>query len=220
MNPSPQRPAGHLSGTPILTLHGEVAVESLPIGAVLVGVSGAGPPYSPLRLKRMTRHDLRARPWAMPLRIRADALENGVPMADALVAPGQLLLLDGALVPAWRLEDGFGITRETGLDEALYVRLALDAQDAVIAMGMAVATDADIRDAGTPLPGCAPAMADDSLAALLAYLRLRAESLGWAAPEPVPQPLKPQGTQRERLCASVAWPLAGGPVLPESFPVA
>ena len=220
MPDSPKRPAGLLLGTPVLTLRGEVVAQALAIGAVLVVVSGAGAPYSRLRLKRMTRHDLRARPWARPLRIRADALENGVPMADVLVAPGQMLLLDGALVPAWRLEDGFGIAREAGLAEVIYVRLALEAQDAVVAAGLAVATDADIRDAGTAQPPCAPAIADNSLAALLAHLRLRAESLGWATPEAPPERVKLPGTSRARLCASAAWPLCRGPALPESFPTA
>ena len=210
-------PAGLLLGTMILTLRGEMAVEALPIGEVLVGVSGAGAPYRPLRLKRMTRHDLRARPASNPLRIRADALEDGVPMADLLVAPGQALLLDGALVAAWRLEDGFGVARAVGLDEAVYVRLALDGHDAVVAMGMAAATDRDIRDLGTALAPCAPDITDTGLAVLSAHLRLRAEQLGWAEPGIPPIAPAAPGTQRARLHAGVAWPMMAGPLLPERF---
>lgn len=202
----------------MLTLRGEALVEDVPIGEMLVGVSGAGAPYVPLRFKRITRHDLRARPWASPLRIRADALGQGVPMVDLLVAPGQALLLDGALVPAWRLADGFGIAPEPGLTEATFVRLALDGSDAVVAAGLAVATDCDIRDSGAPRPACAPDMGNTELGALLAYLRARAETLGWAQPVACATPPEPRASRRMRLRASTALPLLmQGPALPESF---
>lgn len=216
MSVSPPRPSGLLRGSGILTLQGEVAAEALPIGAVLVGVSGQAPPYSPLRLKRITRHDLAARPWARPLRIRADAIDTGVPMADLLVGPGQNLFIDGALVPAWRLADGAGIAPEPGVAEAVFVRLALDGQDAVLANGLAVATDADIRDAGTSQPPCAPDMDDMTLGLLLARLRLRAEEMGWAVPAAPPAAPVRLGSQRELWLASAR--LAPfGPTCPERF---
>ena len=217
MPDSPPFPAGLLAGSPVLTLRGEVPAETLPIGETLVGISGAGMPYAPLRLRRMTRHDLLARPAARPIRIRADAIELGMPLADVLVAPGQTLFLDGALVPAWRLEDGAGITREDGLGQAVFVRLALDAQDAVLVSGLAVATDADIRDQGSPQEPCAPAMDHMGLGLLRARIRLRAEEMGWMEPEP-PAPAAPEvGTSRQRWMASVARVTPVAPGLPGRF---
>ncbi len=217
MPDSPPLPAGLLAGSPVLTLRGEVPAETLPIGETLVGISGAGMPYAPLRLRRMTRHDLLARPWARPIRIRADAIELGMPLADVLVAPGQALFLDGALVPAWRLEDGAGIRREEGPAQVVFVRLALDAQDAVLVAGLAVATDADIRDQDAPQEPCAPAIDEVALGLLRARIRLRAEEMGWREPEPPAPPAPVVGTARQRWMASAARVTPMGPALPERF---
>lgn len=211
-------PAGLLAGSPVLTLRGEVPAEALSIGETLVGISGAAMPYAPLRLRRMTRHDLAARPGARPIRIRADAIELGMPLADVLVAPGQALFLDGALVPAWRLEDGAGIRREEGPAQAVFVRLALDAQDAVLVSGLAVATDADIRDQGAPQAPCAPTMDETGLGLLRARIRLWAEELGWVEPEAAAPSAPEVGTARQRWMASAARVTPAGPVLPERFP--
>ena len=210
-------PSGLLPGSPVLTLRGEQPVEALAIGEMLVGVSGAVAPYAPLRFRRMTRHDLVVRPEARPLRIRADAIDNGVPMEDLVVAPGQLLLVHEALVPAWRLEDGAGIARVQGPLDVIFVRLALDAQDAVLAAGLAVATDADIRDQGTPQEPCAPAMEETALGVLLAGIRLRAEEMGWVTPDPEPVLAPSAGTARDRILASAARLTPPGPELPEGF---
>lgn len=215
---SPALPTGLLAGSPVLTLRGEVPAEEIRPGEMLVGVSGTVAPYAPLRAKRIMRHDLGAAPWARPLRIRADALELGQPMADLLVAPGQPLFFEGALVPAWRLADGFGIAAEEGLAQAAYVRLALDAQDALLAAGVAVASDPRIHDAGPPQPPCAGPMEELALGHLLCRIRLQAEAMGWAPPVEAAPPMPEVGTRRARLLASAGRLEPPGPPLPERFP--
>lgn len=215
---SPALPTGVLAGSPVLTLRGEVPAEEIRPGEMLVGVSGAVAPYAPLQARRIVTHDLGATPWARPLRIRADALEAGQPMADLLVAPGQLLFFEGALVPAWRLADGFGITAEEGLAQAAYVRLALGEHDALLVAGVAVASDPRIRDAGPAQPPCAEPMEEMALGHLLCRIRLQAEAMGWAPPlAAAPEPPR-VGTPRARLMASTGRLAPPGPELPACFP--
>lgn len=213
-------PTGLLIGSSVLTLRGEFPAEAIEPGDLLVGVSASSAPYAPLRRSRVVTHDLRVAPWARPLRIRAEALEPGQPMSDLLVAPGQLLFLDGALVPAWRLADGIGIAAEPDLAEASYVRLALEHHNVVLADGMGLASDPCMQDAGPAQALCAPLLDDMALGRLRACIRLRAEEAGWAPPLPPLPPVLALGTGRARLLASTARLAAPGPDLPDSFPSA
>lgn len=218
MTDSPRLPTGLLTGSPVLTLRGEVAAEDIAPGDMVVGVSGTVAPYAPLAARRLSRHDLKAEPWARPLRIRADALEAGQPMTDLLVAPGQMLFFEGGLVPAWRLADGLGIAADPAPAQAVYVRLALDAHDALLAAGLAVGADPRITDAGPGQPLCVAPMPEAALGLLLCRLRLQAELMGWAAPPAAPDPAPEVGTYRMRLLASTGRIHPPGPDLPASFP--
>lgn len=182
----------------MLTPGGEVAVEALAPGSLLLAVSGSAAPFQTVVAVRRRHHD------GAGVRIRAGALADGAPQEDLVLPPGLALLLDGALVDAGALVDGHGIVLEpagAGLD---LVEIVLGGHDAVLAAGAAVETASPHPDA----PPCAPRRAPDGT--LRALLSWRAEVMGWAPPPGLPDAAPPQvGTRRARLAAS---PLA--PVVP------
>ena len=184
---------GLATGSPILTPCGEVPVQEIVPGTLVIALSGAGAPFRPVQSVR------RRRRAAGLVRIRAGALADSAPLADLLLAPGHGVFLDGGLVAAGALALGPGITAEAPAPDDLF-ELVLAEHDAVLAAGMAVET-------ALPEPGAAPFCArvepDGVLRAMLAW---RAEIMGWAAPA-TPQPLPPEvGSLRERLSACPSMP--------------
>jgi hypothetical protein len=128
-----------LRGTKIRTLTGYRPVECLSVGDVLPTVF-AGP--APIREIRHFRYDRQGRnePWplsAMPIRIRASALEDNVPRADLYVSAPHSLFIDGVLVPAWNLVNGTSITRDDArhVDAIEYFHIVLDRHDVIDAEG-------------------------------------------------------------------------------------
>ena len=99
-------------GSRILTDHGEVAVEDLRIGDRVVTFSGAARPIRWIghRDIDLTRHP--APEQAQPIRIRANAVADGVPRRDLLLSPDHAVLFDGLLVIARLLVNGASIERE------------------------------------------------------------------------------------------------------------
>jgi len=187
-------------GTPVLTPTGEVPVEALAPGALVLAVGG-GAPFQPV---------IEARRVMLPgpfVRLRAGALADGAPQDDLVLPPDHAVLLDGLLVAARDLVDGFGIVAEEGAARAA-VQVVLAGHDAVLAAGAAVETAPPEPGA----PACAPRAAPD--ATLRAMLAWRAEVMGWR-PSATPQAGPPAvvGSRRDRLAASPLTP-AADPALP------
>lgn len=177
-------------GTPVLTPTGQVAVEDLAPGTLVLAISGSSAPFQAVAA-------LRRRRSAGPLvRLRADALDDGTPQQDLLLPPGHALLLDGALVAAGELVDGHGILAEPAGEGIELVEVILAGHDAMLAAGAAVETLRPHPEA----PDCAPRRAPD--AALRAALSWRAERMGWASPRMAAEPDAEPGSLRERLAAS------------------
>jgi hypothetical protein len=113
-------------GTLILTARGEVPVEELTIGDTLVTVSGGLSPISWIGRRTVAaRLADPLRTW--PVRIRADALADGVPSRDLLLSPDHAVYVDGVLVQVGALVNGMSIVRETAVPEVfVYYHLELD----------------------------------------------------------------------------------------------
>lgn len=198
--PEAPPPTGLPLGTPVLTPSGEVPVEALRPGTLVLAVSGGAAPFQPVvELRRVTLPG----PF---IRLLAGAIADGAPQHDLVLAPDQALLVDGVLVAVRHLADGFGILVDHGAAiEA--VQVVLGAHDAVLAAGLAVET----THPEPGMPDCAPRAAPDP--ALRAMLAWRAEAMGWcpaAAPIPAPPVV---GSLRDRLAASPCTP-AVVPALP------
>ncbi|MCI0755554.1 Hint domain-containing protein [Teichococcus vastitatis] len=192
-----------LRGTRILTTRGEVAVEDLREGDLIVTLHDYGRSTAPVvwigqRSIRATSHPDPL--LVMPIRVAAGALAEGVPQRDLLVSRHHCLVFDGMLVEAHWLVNGATITREMR-QTVDYFHVELDQHGVLLAEGAAAESYLDtgnrgmFANASTPalhaaeataeqrlaMPGaCAPILTDSAaLAALQTRLTARAEILGW-----------------------------------------
>ncbi len=126
----------YAAGTRILTRDGEVAVEALRVGDLVMTLLGQG--FAPVRWLGHHTLDLRSHPApgrVRPIRIRAGAFGNGRPHRDLRVSPGHAIYVDGALIQAERLVNGATISSES-CDTVTYWHVELDRHDVLIAEGL------------------------------------------------------------------------------------
>lgn len=124
-------------GTRILTPRGEVPVETLRAGDLVVT------PLASHRVQPLTwvghRHidctTARDRRDVAPVLLRAGALGPGMPARDLRVSPEHAFLLDGRLVPARLLVDGLEIIQETWCSSVTYWHLELPSHGILVADG-------------------------------------------------------------------------------------
>jgi len=98
-----------------MTARGEVAVEELEVGDLIVTAHGKGPVLQPVVWIGKRRVNLARHPQpelVEPILIRAGALGEGVPFRDLRVSPEHAMFVDGRLVPARLLVNGTSIVRE------------------------------------------------------------------------------------------------------------
>ena len=132
-----------LSGTRIRTAEGDVAIESLKIGDLVVTVSGA---MKPIRwIGRMSFSRQCESSWSKevaPIKISRSAIEDGVPHTDVFMSPSHALYFDGALIPCGHLVNGHSITREPMSSETRldYFHIELATHDVIFAEGLPAET--------------------------------------------------------------------------------
>jgi hypothetical protein len=191
-----------VAGTRIMTAAGEVPVERLRAGDLVVTL-GAGPPLQPLvwtgRFEVWPSRSRDPRRSA-PVCIRAGALADGVPHRDLRLSPDHALLIEGWLVPAGLLVDGRGITQETWREHVAYVHVETARHAVLLSEGAPSETyreDGNRHLFGVPglallgLPAprgprpapCAPMLAEGDAA--LAVIRARIARRGYGAEKPV-----------------------------------
>lgn len=121
------------AGTLVLTERGELPVETLAIGDKLVTSSGALSAISWIGRRKMVAGS--DGPFhARPVRIRANALAEGVPSRDLLLSPAHAVFFDGILIHAGALVNNTSIVRETGVSETLdYYHVELDTHALIVA---------------------------------------------------------------------------------------
>ena len=136
-------PACYCRGTLIRTPEGEVAVEALAEGDLVLTLSGAAKPVRWIGRRSYGGRFLAGRRELHPVRILAHALADGVPGRDLLVSAKHAMLLDGVLVPAADLVNGQTVVVEPGLPRVDYYHVELDRHDVILAEGAASETFVD-----------------------------------------------------------------------------
>ncbi len=125
----------YASGTHILTSTGEIAVERLAVGDVVVTASGE---RRPIRWLGHRNVNCRRHPHpneVMPIRIAAHAFASNKPARDLYVSPGHAIcvdLTDEVLIPAGALINGATI-QQAKVEEITYWHVELDSHDILLA---------------------------------------------------------------------------------------
>ncbi len=129
-------PVCFCSGTLIRTVRGDVAVEALRIGDLVVTEAGA---HRAIRWLGHRRTNCAAHPMpetVWPYRVRAGTLGEGLPYADLWLSPGHSLCLDDVLLPVRALAHG-DLVSQVAVDEVTYWHVELDSHDILFANGAA-----------------------------------------------------------------------------------
>lgn len=127
-----------LSGTLIRTARGDVAVEELAIGDLVLGTSGKPRPVKWIGHRTIDCRDAPVPANVMPVRIAKEAFGPGKPERDFFVSPGHSICLNcmnEILIPAASLINGSTI-KQVDVNEATYWHVELDEHDILVANGL------------------------------------------------------------------------------------
>ncbi|MBS7543782.1 Hint domain-containing protein [Ancylobacter oerskovii] len=132
-----------LAGTMIATPTGEVAIETLKAGDLVLTAEGVARPVR--WLARQTVSTVFADPLrVMPVRIRAGALGDNLPVRDLFVSADHALQIDGVLVQAGALVNDAGILRHIAMPKTFtYYHVELEDQSLILAEGVPAETFVD-----------------------------------------------------------------------------
>jgi hypothetical protein len=125
-------------GTLILAETGETPVEALRIGDLVVTGDGSVTPVKWIGRRSYVGAVVASMPLVLPICLKAGALAGGLPRQDLWVSPGHAILVDGCLVPAWRLVNGVSIVQAEAIDAVTYYHVELDRHAVLFANGAAV----------------------------------------------------------------------------------
>jgi len=134
------------AGVRIRTPDGYRAVQALKRGDLVLTADGRAEPIE--WLGRQTVSTRFADPTrVLPIRVRAGALSENLPVRDLLLSPDHALLVGGVLVQAGALVNGTSIVRETDVPETfVYYHVELADHALILAEGVPAETFVDNVD--------------------------------------------------------------------------
>ena len=122
-------------GAEILTNRGEVAVERLAIGDIVVTASGVHRPIKWIGTRSYSARFARNNAAAHPICFKAGSLADNQPSRDLWLSPKHAMFLDGVLIPAERLVNEVTIVQPLPTDDVHYFHIELESHDLLIANG-------------------------------------------------------------------------------------
>ena len=127
--------ACYVAGTLILTNRGEYPIEHLQAGDKVVTLAGEMTVrWIGWRQLDLMRH---ADPSAArPIRVRKNAIADGLPRRDLLVSPDHGMFVDGTLIPAKLLVNDGSIAVDISVQAVAYYHVELDCHAIVFAEGL------------------------------------------------------------------------------------
>lgn len=163
-------------GTMILTTEGEVPVEALEVGHLVVTASGGARPVRWLGRRRfdLARHVAPA--LVKPVCVTAGAFGPDLPRRDLSISPGHSIFVEGALIPVRFLLNGTTVAQAQDAATVTYYHVELDEHDVLMAEGLPsesyldTGNRTDFEQAGQPLalhPTFAPKDWADTCAPLI-----------------------------------------------------
>jgi len=146
VNPAAEETICFMAGTLIRTPSGEVPVESLKRGDLVLTNDGREIPVC--WLGRQTVSTVFAdKLRVLPIRIKAGALGENVPSRDLLVSPDHALLVEGALIHGGALVNGSSVVRETNVPRTFtYYHVEVDDHSLILAENTPAETFVDNVD--------------------------------------------------------------------------
>jgi hypothetical protein len=135
-----------MAGTMIRTPRGEVAIETLKRGDLVLTADNRAEPI--VWVGRQTVSRLFSDPLRVwPIRIKAGALDDNLPARDLLVSPDHALLVGGVLVQAGALVNGSSILREGKVPDIFtYYHVETSDHSLILAEGVPAETFVDNID--------------------------------------------------------------------------
>ncbi len=130
-------------GTAIATPGGEVAVERLRIGDLVLTRHGDTRRVRWIGRREVSPAEMAAMPELRPVLLRRGALAPGVPARDLFLSPLHAIHVGGALIPAAALVNGTSILRASPPGGMQYCHVELDDQALIRAEGVPAETFLD-----------------------------------------------------------------------------
>lgn len=125
----------YLRGTRIITARGEIPVEDVRAGDLVVTRFGGLQPVRWVGRQSFGRRFVQNNRGKIPVRISAGALGGGLPLRDLFVSPGHSMLLGEVLLLARQLVNGITITQNEFPEILDYFQFELDTHDCLLAEG-------------------------------------------------------------------------------------
>lgn len=124
-------------GSMVKTPAGEVPVESLAIGDLVLTVDGTAEPVKWIGRRGYSRSFVEASERLAPVLFTKGALGVNTPSRDLYVSPEHAVLIDHALVPAAKLVNGTTIRQVTDFDMVEYFHIEFEAPQVIFTDGAA-----------------------------------------------------------------------------------
>ena len=122
-------------GTLILTDRGEVAVETLCIGDVVMTMSGAARPIKWIGRRSYAGRFAFGQKDILPVCIQAGALDENTPRRDLWISPHHAMYLEGVLIEARDLINGVSVVQAETVDQVEYFHIELETHDVLVVEG-------------------------------------------------------------------------------------